>query len=468
MLASAVQGYANHYAVRCGSRAVVFTNNDSAYQVGLDMHAAGIEVAAIVDSRVSGAGGEWQTQVEQVGIECLSGHVITRTHGTRQVRAVDVIRYDASGNRTHGPDRIIRCDLIASAGGYNPTVHLFSQSQGQIVYDERLAAFLPGESRQAENSAGALTGCFATGECLRQGETAGRAALQALGVTPTELEIPSTGKQQSDLNLEPLWAVPLPAHRHAKRFVDLQNDVTVDDIELAAREGYRSVEHLKRYTTLGMGTDQGRISNVNGLALLANTLGSEISEVGTTTFRPPFSPVALGAIAGREIGAEYVPVRRTPMHDWHVHHGAPLIPAGQWMRPQYYPRDSEGIMEAINREAKGVREGVGIIDVSTLGKIEIQGRDTAEFLERVYINRWKSLKVGKSRYGLMLRKDGFLFDDGTTTRVDEHHYYMTTTTANAGPVMSHLEFYAQTVWPELHVHLTGDRSMGRSRPGRPR
>ena len=454
MLASAVQGYANHYAVRCGSRAVVFTNNDSAYQVALDMHAAGIDVVAVIDSRVSGSGGEWRAQAEKAGIEVLAGHVITRTHGTRRVTAVDVIRYDASTDSVHGPDRLIRCDLIACAGGYNPTVHLFSQSQGQINYDQRLAAFLPGESRQAESSAGSVTGCVDTGECLRQGVAAGNTALDALGVKPVALAVPQTTEQACDLNIEALWAVPLPSSGHAKRFIDLQNDVTVDDVKLAVREGYSSVEHLKRYTTLGMGTDQGRISNVNGLAVLANTLGTDIAAVGTTTFRPPYSPVPLGAIAGREIGEEFVPVRRTPLHDWHVHHGAPLIPAGQWLRPQYYPRDREGVMEAINREAKGVRNGVGVIDVSTLGKIEIQGRDAAEFLERVYINRWKSLKVGKSRYGLMLREDGFLFDDGTTTRIDENHYYMTTTTANAAPVMAHLEFYAQTVWPELHIHLT--------------
>lgn len=454
MLASAAQGYANHYAVRCGTRAAVFTNNDSAYQKALDLQVAGIEVAAIIDSREGGAGSDWQTQVEQAGIECLNGHVITRTHGVRRVRGVDVIRYDASADRTHGPDRIIRCDLIACAGGYNPTVHLFSQSQGQIEYNESLSGFVPGEPRQPSHSAGAVTGGFGLAECLQAGGAAGSAAVEALGTTPVAVEVPVTTAPPSGFNIEPLWAVPLPPHRHAKRFIDLQNDVTVDDVTLAAREGYRSVEHLKRYTTLGMGTDQGRISNVNGLAVLAATLGSDIPAVGATTFRPPFSPVALGAIAGREIGEEYIPVRRTPMHDWHVQHGAPLIPAGQWMRPQYYPRDGEGIMDAINREAKGVRDGVGVIDVSTLGKIEIQGRDAAEFLERVYINRWKSLKVGKSRYGLMLREDGFLFDDGTTTRVNENHYYMTTTTANAGPVMSHLEFYAQTVWPDLHVHLT--------------
>ena len=248
--------------------------------------------------------------------------------------------------------------------------------------------------------------------------------------------------------------MPLPAGRHGKRFVDFQNDVTVADIELAVREGYTSVEHLKRYTTLGMGTDQGRTSNVTGLAVLAATLGTEIAAVGTTTFRPPYSPVALGAIAGREVGAEQTPGRRTPMHDWHAAHGARFVTVGPWMRAQYYLRSGESMMDAINREALQVRRSVGIVDVSTLGKIEVCGRDAGEFLHRVYINRIRNLRVGRCRYAFMLREDGFVLDDGTVTRTRDDEYYVTTGTGHAGPVMSHIERYAQTVWPDLDVHLT--------------
>ena len=248
--------------------------------------------------------------------------------------------------------------------------------------------------------------------------------------------------------------MPLPAGRRGKRFVDLQNDVTVADVELAAREGYTSVEHLKRYTTLGMGTDQGRTSNVNGLALLAAHLGAGIPEVGTTTFRPPYSPVALGAIAGREVGIHQTPVRRTPMHDHHAARGARFVTVGPWMRAQYYPRPGESMMDAINREALQVRRAVGVVDVSTLGKIEVRGRDAGEFLHRVYINRIRNLRVGRCRYAFMLREDGFVLDDGTVTRVREDEYYVTTGTGHAGVVMSHLERYAQTVWPDLDVHLT--------------
>ena len=290
--------------------------------------------------------------------------------------------------------------------------------------------------------------------CLAQGAAAGVAAAESAGFEAQAAPTPEVAGEDLSSIPRPLWVVPLPEKRRSKQFVDMQNDVTTHDIGLAVREGYDSVEHLKRYTTLGMGTDQGRTSNVNGLAILAHQLGESISEVGTTTFRPPYAPVTLGAIAGREIGEAFSPIRRTPMHDWHAAAGAPFVTAGQWLRPQYYPRRGEGIMDAISREARAVRGRVGIVDVSTLGKIEIRGRDAAEFLERVYINRWKSLKVGRIRYGFMLREDGFVLDDGTTTRIDDNAYYMTTTTASAGPVMAHLEFYVQTVWPELHVHLT--------------
>jgi sarcosine oxidase subunit alpha len=340
------------------------------------------------------------------------------------------------------------------SGGWNPTVHLFSQSQGRLRYDQSLASFVPDESRQAECSAGAARGQLALGACLREGVEAGAEAARTTGFTPPADLEPARCDDAAESPLQALWAVPLPRRRHGKRFVDLQNDVTADDVALAEREGYQSVEHLKRYTTLGMGTDQGRTSNVNGLAILAGLQGTDIPSVGTTTFRPPFTPVTLGAVTAREIGADLAPLRLSPMHDWHTRVGANFVTVGLWLRAQYYARSGEGMMDAINREVLAVRNAVGMVDVSTLGKIEIQGRDAAEFLERVYINRWTNLKVGRCRYGFMLREDGFVLDDGTTTRTGENCFYMTTTTAQAGPVMAHLEYYAQTVWPELHVHFT--------------
>ena len=456
MLASAVREYARRYAVRCGRRAVVFTNNDDAYRTALALNGQGVEVRAIVDARSEGPGPDALAAVKGAGIEVRPGHAVIEAKGAKALESVRIAQYHRERAAVSDVRRL-DCDLLCMSGGYSPAVHLFSQSQGQLAFEERIAAFVPGQSRQAERSAGAARGTYRLSECLVEGTQAGASAAEAAGAVapsaPTPLPAVPRGGEWRESELQPLWTVPLPEGHRAKRFIDFQNDVTVDDVALAAREGYDSVEHLKRYTTLGMGTDQGRTSNVNGLAILAAQLGQSIPEVGTTTFRPPYAPVTMGALAGREVGVEFSPVRRTPMHDWHVQAGAPSITAGQWLRPQYYPRRGESIMDSIDREALAVRRSVGVVDVSTLGKIAVQGRDAGEFLERVYINRWKNLKVGRLRYGFMLREDGFVFDDGTTTRVAEDEYYMTTTTGNAGPVMAHLEYYAQTVWPDLHVHL---------------
>jgi sarcosine oxidase subunit alpha len=455
MLASAVRGYAVRYGVRCGKRAVVFANNDDAYATVAAVIEAGGSVKAVVDPRAGGPGDSVRRQINALGVRMLEGYVVVRAEGGDSVRGATVMRFTREGSVVTGEPERIDCDLLCVSGGWNPTLHLFSQSQGKLRFDQASACFVPDVSRQAERSAGAARGCFGLQEVLSDGVEAGRAAAEDCGLKRARFRVPQGMEEFAQpAAMLPLWAVPLPQGQRGKRFVDLQNDVTTDDIALAVREGYRSVEHLKRYTTLGMGTDQGRTSNVNGLAILASIVGSEISAVGTTTFRPPFTPVTLGALGGREVGPEFAPVRRTPMHAWHERAGARFVTAGLWLRPQYYAHSGESMMDAIYREARAVRTGVGIVDVSTLGKIEIQGRDAAEFLERVYINRWKNLKVGRCRYGVMLREDGFIFDDGTTTRVAENTYYMTTTTANAGPVMAHLEYYAQTVWPQLHVHLT--------------
>lgn len=455
MLASAVETYARRFAVRCGDRAVVFTNNDHAYSVIPALMDVGGSVAAVVDSRSEGPGTALKEQLASLGIRCLAGAVVTRAQGARAVNAVSVAGYDANRGRLSGPGKVIDCDLVCVSGGFNPTVHLFSQSQGKLRYDGQLASFVPDVSRQAERSAGGARGRFGLQDALVDGNEAGLEAARACGFKPARVDVPEAPAEPADAApIEPLWLVPLPDDRHDKQFVDLQNDVTAADVALAVREGYTSVEHLKRYTTLGMGTDQGRTSNVVGLAILATTLGTDIPAVGTTTFRPPYAPVTLGALGGREVGEEFAPVRRSPMHDWHARAGAKFVAAGLWLRPQFYATSGENMMDAINREAVAVRESVGMVDVSTLGKIDVQGRDAAEFLERVCINRFKNLKIGRCRYYVMLREDGFVFDDGTVTRVAGNGYYMTTTTANAGPVMAHLEFYAQTVWPELHVHLT--------------
>jgi sarcosine oxidase subunit alpha len=313
---------------------------------------------------------------------------------------------------------------------------------------------VPAASVQAEQSAGAARGVYGLAHCISDGYAAGSQAATACGLAPPEPLVQPTVNQPPAGPILPLWRVEAGHTRRKKSFVDLQNDVTTADIALAAREGYVSVEHLKRYTTLGMGTDQGKTSNINGLAILAEINAAQIPEVGTTTFRPPYTPVTLGTLAGTEIGVHFDPVRTSAMHAWHQHAGARFINAGLWKRPQLYPRPGESDQQAINREALAVRRGVGLVDVSTLGKIDIKGRDAGAFLERVYVNRWRNLATGRARYGLMLREDGMILDDGTTTRIGEEHFLMTTTTANAARVMSTLEYWLQVHWRNLDVRLT--------------
>ncbi len=451
MLSSAVRGYARKYAVRCGTKAVVFTNNDSAYMTVAALKRVGVEVAAVVDSRAAAAG---PGALEQLGdTEVHRGCVVTRAVGLNAVRAVDVVRLDEADKPEASRQRLA-CDLVCVSGGWTPTAHLFSHAQGRLEFSDAVGAYVPGEPLASIQVAGSANGEYRLAECLRQGAMCGHEGAARAGFPSADLPAVPSAIDHDETDWMPLWRVPVCRGKRTKAFVDIQNDVTLEDIALAHLEGYVSVEHLKRYTTLGMGTDQGRISNINGLTNLARLRDLEIPQVGHTTFRPPYTAVGLGAIAGSEIGTHAVPVRRTALHRWHMDHHAHMENTGVWKRPAYYPRPGEQAIDAINREALHVRAKVGITDVSTLGKIDIQGRDAAEFLERIYVNRWHSLPVGRVRYGLMLREDGFVFDDGTTTRTGDEMFYMTTTTGKAGPVMEHLEFYAQTVWPQLKVHLT--------------
>ena len=450
MLASAACTYVNRYGVAPGRRAVVFTNNDSGYAAAFDLLRCGIAVAAVIDPRPD-AGGALPERARAAGIEVLVGHGVARANGGKRVESVRAGRVE--NGYIAAADRELVCDLLCVAGGWTPAVHLFSQSKGRLRYDERITAFVPDRSAQAERSAGAARGAFSLAECLADGTRAGAAAAEAAGCARISAAVPAAAPSV-EAPMLPVWDIQSADTRTAKRFVDLQNDVTARDVALAVREGYRSVEHLKRYTTLGMGTDQGKTSNVNGLAILAALLEVQIPDVGTTTFRPPYTPVTLGAIAGTEIGAQFDPLRESPIDALHVKAGARFVNAGLWRRPMLYPRAGESDLEATNREALAVRQQVGMVDVSTLGKIDVQGRDAAAFLERVYVNRWRNLAVGKARYGIMLREDGMIFDDGTTTRIAENRFHLTTTTANAARVMSHLEYYLQVQWPELDVRLT--------------
>ena len=448
MLASAARAYVRQYGARPGSRAVVFANNDAGYRTALDLAAAGIAVAAVVESRV----GEASALGSQLsGVPVLTGHAVVATHGRFGLAAVDVAPL-AEGSAI----RRLDCDLLAVSGGLNPTVHLHCHAGGKLTWDEARLCFVPSTGRATVRSVGAARGAFGLGACLEEGARGGSEAAAAAGFATGAGVTPPLVSDEPVRAPQALWTVPTWAGRGGKRFVDIQDDVTVEDVGLAAREGYVSVEHLKRYTTLGMGTDQGKTANVNGLALLAQLRGDAIPAVGTTTFRPPFTPVTIGALAGREIGLHFMPIRRTAMHDWHVAHGAVMIETGLWMRPRCYPGAGETPAQAVAREAAHIRKAVGLVDVSTLGKIDVQGSDATEFLQRVYANAWANLPVGKARYGLMLREDGIVFDDGTTSRIAEHRYFMTTTTANAAAVLMHLEYFLQIVWPDLRVQVSSE------------
>jgi sarcosine oxidase subunit alpha len=447
MLAGAAHTYVARHGVKPGTRAVMFTNNDGAYADALALHAAGIAIAAIVDVRgASSSAGGLPARARDAGLPLIADAVVGAARGQRHVRAVEVVP------ATGGAVRRIDCDIVCVSGGWSPAVHLFSQARGKLRYDEALAAFIPESSPMSIIPAGAVNGRFDVAMALADGHGAGSAARVRAGMSAAGAVAAPRAATTSVAPLQALWAVP--SSGGGKRFVDLQNDVTADDIALARREGYQAVEHLKRYTTLGMGTDQGKTSNIIGLALMAGQLDGAIPQVGTTTFRPPYTPVTLGAVPGAESGVHVEPVRRSSMHDWHAAHGARFVNAGLWKRPHSYPRAGESEDAAANREAQNVRANVGVVDVSTLGKIELQGRDVAAFLNRVYINRWDNLAVGRCRYGVMLRDDGMVMDDGTTSRLAATHYLMTTTTVNAVKVMQHLEYLLQAVWPELEVYAT--------------
>ena len=448
MLAGALRTYIERYAIRPGRRAVVFANNDCAYATALALQRAGVEVAAIVDPRAGGAlGGALPHAARDVGIPIVARSVVAGAHGRLHVTAVDVAPLSGGGIQR------IDCDLVALSGGRNPAVHLYCQARGKLRYDDALATFVPDHAPPSITAAGAANGSFDLAAALTEGHAEGLAAAHRAGFTSAA---PLRSFQATPVAGEPpqaLWSTS-PIVKGAKRFVDWQNDVTVADIALAAREGYSSVEHLKRYTTLGMGTDQGKVSNIVGLALLANELGRPIGSVGTTTFRPPYAPVTFGAFPGHHAGPHVEPTRFSSIHDWHVAHGARFVNAGLWKRPHSYPRTGESPDDAALREARNVRINVGIVDVSTLGKIELSGRDVAELLNRVYINRWDTLPVGRCRYGVMLRDDGIVLDDGTTSRLAPSHYLMTTTTVNAVRVLQYLESLLQTEWPGLDVYVT--------------
>lgn len=419
MLAGAVRTYVNRFGVAPGKAVAVFTNNDDGLRTADDLRARGIEVAGVVDTR--------------------KGDLVVGTGGRRGLHTV----YLNNGRR-------IAADCLAVSGGWSPNLHLTCHQRGRPDWREDIAAFVPGRDLPpGMGVAGAANGTLTLAAALAEGHAAATGIAQDLGAGKSTGDAPSASDEP--IAITPFWHV---GQGRGRAWVDLQNDVTAKDIHLSHREGFRAVEHLKRYTTLGMATDQGRTSNVLGLAIMAEASGKTIPETGTTIFRPPYTPVAIGALAGRARGRDFRPVRLTPSHDWAAANGADFVETGAWLRARWFRRPGEaGWRDSVDREVTMTRRSVGICDVTTLGKIDIQGRDAAEFLNRIYANAFLKLPVGKVRYGLMLREDGVAYDDGTTARLSETHFVMTTTTANAASVFRNMEFARQCLWPDLDVHL---------------
>jgi methylglutamate dehydrogenase subunit C len=434
MLAGALRAYANRWAVTPGRRVAIFTNNDDGLRSARDLADLGVEVTAVIDTRPDAAPLD--------GLEHLRGAQVTGSRGRRGLREITLRLADGSRRR-------IACDALGVAGGWNPSVHLTCHHRGRPVWRDEIAAFVPGpDLPPGMRVAGAAAGEFSTAGALRTGAEGARAALDDLGRSVPLPDLPPA--EDAPIAITPFWHVA----GRKRAWLDFQNDVTVKDVKLAHQENFRAVEHLKRYTTLGMATDQGKTANVNAIAVMAGLSGATIPETGTTIFRPPYNPVAIGAFAGRARGADFRPRRLTPSHTFATERGAVFVETGMWLRAQWFPEAGETHWrQSVDREVQAVRGRVGVCDVTTLGKIDIQGGDAVEFVNRVYCNGFAKLPVGKVRYGLMLREDGIVMDDGTTARLAEDHLVMTTTTANAVGVFRHLEFCRQCLWPDLDVQL---------------
>ena len=431
MLASAIRSYANRWAATPAQRIAIFTNNDDGHRTATDLHAAGVKIAAVIDTRADAP--------RSLDYEVLQGAQVTDTKGRLGLSFAEVELAD-------GSMRTIECNAMGVSGGWNPNVHLTCHQRGRPTWDEGLAAFVPGGILPPGMSVtGAALGQLSTHGAL---ETGVKAAKAALGLKGRTAKMPSA--EDAPVTQTPFWYV----EGCSRAWLDQQNDVTVKDVKLSHQEGFRSVEHLKRYTTLGMATDQGKTSNLGGLAIMAELAGKSIPEVGTTIFRPPYTPTAIGVMAGRIRGMDFHPTRLTPSHYWAKERGAVFVEVGNWLRAQWFPIEGETHWrQSVDREVAATRASVGVCDCTTLGKIDVQGTDAAAFLNKVYCNGFAKLAVGKVRYGLMLREDGIAMDDGTAARLDEDHFVVTTTTANAGKVYQHMEFVRQCLYPDLDVQL---------------
>lgn len=449
MLAGAARTYLNRYGVKVGEKAVVVTSHDSAWLAAFDLAVAGVKVPAIIDVRDQVAD-SLVNRAKMLGIETLTGWTVSDTAGRHRVSSV---RVNPVKNGSVGAARTIACDVVLMSGGWNPSVHLFSHTKGSLIWDEERQIYLPGERTEESRCAGAGNGNFDLQAALREGAVSGAAAASDAGHKTKPAEYAVAG----DFVCAGVNCRELPTDRDpgkAKAFIDFQNDVTAKDIRLAVREGFRSIEHIKRYTTNGMATDQGKTSNINGLAVASDALSRPVPQVGLTTFRPPYTPTTFGAFCGYNRGKLFDVTRKTPIDSWAEEQGAAFEPVSLWRRAWYFPKAGEDMHKAVARECKAVRTSLGMFDASTLGKIEVVGPDAAEFMNRMYTNPWTKLGVGRCRYGLLLGEDGFIRDDGVVGRLSQDRFHVTTTTGGAPRVLNMMEDYLQTEWPDLKVSLT--------------
>ncbi|MDO6726755.1 sarcosine oxidase subunit alpha family protein [Cognatishimia sp. 1_MG-2023] len=457
MLASALRDYAVDYGVSAGDRTVVVTNNDDAYRTAIVLKQAGLDVPVILDAR-AGGGGALADEARALGIRVENGKAIAKVKGGKRVTGVAICAQAGEGAALEE----IACDAVAMSGGWSPVVHLWSHCGGKLNWDDAGAMFMPDTTRPPTNQngdgfvipAGSANGPMMLDGVIADAVAAGMAAAEAVGKPAAGVEVPKA-ESEAEAALEPVWLMPqgAGAKLRAKAWLDYQNDVKVSDVRLAAQEGYESVEHTKRYTTLGMATDQGKLSNINGLATLAGQLNAPIPAVGTTTFRPPYTPISMGAIAGEARDAMFQPVRQTPIQPWHDANGAVYEPVGQWRRPYCFARGDETRGAAVKREILQTRQSLGMLDASTLGKLIVKGPDAGKFLDLLYTNMMSTLKVGKCRYGLMCNENGFLIDDGVVARIDEETFLCHTTTGGAERIHGWMEDWLQCEWWDMKVYV---------------
>ncbi len=455
MLASAVRDYVVNHGVAVGDRTVVVTNNDDAYRTAIVLKEAGLDVPAIVDARAKG-GDALAIRAQELGIRVLTGKAVAKVKGGKRVTGIALCAQAGGGAVLEE----LACDAVAMSGGWSPVVHLWSHCGGKLTWDDAAAMFRPDGTRPPLGAngegmviaAGAANGHLATGQILHDGHKAGQAAAAATGHAALDTKAP-TAFDATENALEPVWLMPQGAGYalRSKAWLDFQNDVKVSDVQLAAQEGFESVEHAKRYTTLGMATDQGKLSNINGLAILSKALNADIPDVGTTTFRPPYHPISMSSLAGEATKDHFQPLRKTPMHAWHDANGAFWEPVGQWRRPYCYKRKGEETAAAVAREVMNTRTNLGLLDASTLGKIIVKGPDAGKFLDMMYTNMMSNLKPGRCRYGLMCSENGFLSDDGVVARIDDDTWLCHTTSGGADRIHAHMEEWLQTEWWDWKV-----------------